>query len=544
MKTRSASVRDFGAAGDGSADDAPAIQRALSSGARLVRIPAGVYRVAATLRVPSHVTVAAAPDARIVSDGDTPKREGDFLLCNADPDAGNEDIEIRGGVWDANNAGRLHAKDPDLFAPGAWSGVALDFRRVRGLRLRDLTVANSVTYNVRLGQIDGFDIRRIRFASDRPAFNQDGLHFGGCCRNGRVRDVRAVTPGQTNDDLVALNADDSLERLENRGLVCGPIENIDFRGIRAEDCHTAIRLMSVRSTIRGIRFRDVEAGVRRFALNADAARYCRTPLFREEERPGGVGCIDDVRIDGFRVHATSPRVEALVCLETNAAGLRIRGASRDLARDAAPGAPFLRARHLACAALSWREAPGAPLRRAALGTGGAATGELSLPGPLAELRVDSTAPARPGERLRTHLLLERGEFLVTSPFGPRVHPVTGEPASMHRGVDGALWDGRRLVETGVCAWADGVVLAAGPSGGPAGVAVALDHGGGVVTRYFHLEEGSLRVAAGERVARGRLLGWMGRTGRATGEHLHFQMERGGVPVDPLPFLRSPGTDPT
>ena len=145
--------------------------------------------------------------------------------------------------------------------------------------------------------------------------------------------------------------------------------------------------------------------------------------------------------------------------------------------------------------------------------------------------ADSAAP-----RFRTHLLRGPGEFLVTSPFGPRRHPVTGEEGVPHLGIDGALWDGHSLVETDICAWDDGTVAEALDSDGPAGTHVAIDHGGGLVTRYFHLERRSLRVAPGDRVRRGQPLGYMGRTGRATGEHLHFQMERDGVPVDPMPAL--------
>lgn len=143
---------------------------------------------------------------------------------------------------------------------------------------------------------------------------------------------------------------------------------------------------------------------------------------------------------------------------------------------------------------------------------------------------------RDAPRVRTSILLDPGELLVTSPFGRRTHPVTGENESVHAGIDGALWNGRMLLETGICAWRGGVVAEAADSDGPAGTFVALDHGGGLVSRYFHLEKGSLRVAAGARVPAGALLGWMGRTGRATGEHLHFQVERDGVPVDPLPLL--------
>lgn len=139
-------------------------------------------------------------------------------------------------------------------------------------------------------------------------------------------------------------------------------------------------------------------------------------------------------------------------------------------------------------------------------------------------------------RVRTPVLLDPGEFLVTSPFGTRVHPVTGETSSFHSGIDGALWNGRMLLETGICAWGDGVVEEAAETEGPAGTCVAIRHDEGLVTRYFHLERGSLKVAAGDTVRRGAVLGWMGKTGRATGEHLHFQVEKDGEPVDPMPYL--------
>ena len=147
---------------------------------------------------------------------------------------------------------------------------------------------------------------------------------------------------------------------------------------------------------------------------------------------------------------------------------------------------------------------------------------------------------RDAPRFRTPILLDPGEFLVTSEFGDRTHPVTGETA-FHAGIDGALWNGRMLLETGICAWRDGVVAEAAETDGPAGTCVALDHGDGLVSRYYHLEKGSLRIAAGDRVRAGGLLGWMGKTGRATGEHLHFQIEKDGVPIDPLPLLAATET---
>lgn len=139
-------------------------------------------------------------------------------------------------------------------------------------------------------------------------------------------------------------------------------------------------------------------------------------------------------------------------------------------------------------------------------------------------------------RFPSHILEGEGEFLVTSPFGERVHPVTGRK-KFHSGVDGALWTGDDLVEAYICAWDAGIVDEA--SDDPLcdmGVHVFLRHEEGIATKYFHMLEGSLLVGKGERVEKGQRLGYMGSTGVSTGEHLHFQMEKDGIAVDPLPFL--------
>lgn len=164
---------------------------------------------------------------------------------------------------------------------------------------------------------------------------------------------------------------------------------------------------------------------------------------------------------------------------------------------------------------------------------------LDVAGTGADVIASGNAPApRKGERFRSHVLLGEGEFMVTSPFGERIHPVTGA-VKFHAGVDGALWAGGQLVETGICACADGTVIDAHPEDdNDAGVHVVIDHGDGVVSQYFHLEPGTLKVRRGDHVSRRQLLGWMGMTGLSTGEHIHFQVEISGKPVDPMPFLRS------
>lgn len=328
------------AVGDGFADATAALQEALDMGGEVV-IPSGRYRVTATLRVPSHTHITAHPLARVYLCGDTPKAAHDYLLTNSDHAGGNEDITITGGVWDGNNQGRENHKG-NITDLTAYSGTLMNFFNVRGLTLRDFVAANPAAYYIRMAKIENFTIEDIRFLSDTANSNQDGLHFGGECRNGVVRRISALSKGQTGDDLIALNADDCLERVENVGMICGDIENILFEDLFAEECHTILRLLSVTHAIRGITVRGVLAGFRMYAVNMDGARYCRMPLFHEEDFPKGVGHIENVAIENMTC-CTSGNQPA-VAMESNAFGLTFRGFR--FIRPAAHSAPALFARNL------------------------------------------------------------------------------------------------------------------------------------------------------------------------------------------------------
>lgn len=98
----------------------------------------------------------------------------------------------------------------------------------------------------------------------------------------------------------------------------------------------------------------------------------------------------------------------------------------------------------------------------------------------------------------------------------------------HYGIDiaapcgSAIWAG----EAGTVIWAGRKPIS--------GLAIDILHPDGKITRYYHAS--AIHVVVGQQVVRGEQIGEVGSSGRSTGCHLHFQVEVGGAPVDPEPFL--------
>ncbi|MBM7826945.1 M23 family metallopeptidase [Microbacterium aurum] len=85
----------------------------------------------------------------------------------------------------------------------------------------------------------------------------------------------------------------------------------------------------------------------------------------------------------------------------------------------------------------------------------------------------------------------------------------------------------------------GRVINAGPMPGW-GNTVRIDHGGELVTLYGHMAWDSLRVIVGQQVTAGTPLGDEGSTGKSTGCHLHFEVQKSGTAIDPEPFMAALG----
>ena len=120
---------------------------------------------------------------------------------------------------------------------------------------------------------------------------------------------------------------------------------------------------------------------------------------------------------------------------------------------------------------------------------------------------------------------------ITSQFGHRVDPITGEVSS-HTGTDIACAEG-----TPILAAADGVVTVANGLdswGGSYGYYIKINHGGGLETLYAHCS--SICVTTGQQVQAGQVIGYVGHTGRVTGSHLHLEVRIDGNRADAMQYF--------
>ena len=111
-----------------------------------------------------------------------------------------------------------------------------------------------------------------------------------------------------------------------------------------------------------------------------------------------------------------------------------------------------------------------------------------------------------------------------------IHPVLGTPR-MHNGQDFEVPYGTEVYATG-----DGTITESGYNSGGFGNCIVIDHGYGFQTVYGHLSD--IRVAKGQNVKRGDLIGISGSSGLSTGPHLHYQVEQFGSHKNPINFFNN------
>ncbi len=150
------------------------------------------------------------------------------------------------------------------------------------------------------------------------------------------------------------------------------------------------------------------------------------------------------------------------------------------------------------------------------------------PAPTRESALALAAPRDAGPGFDVTSLVEHAGARVSSAFGHRHDPLTGE-SRFHHGVDVAAPEG-----SPVKAALAGRVVFAGARGGYGNV-VEIEHEDGRTSRYAHLS--AIAVEPGDAIAAGARLGAVGSTGRSTGPHLHFELRNKGLAADPAQALQ-------
>ena len=119
---------------------------------------------------------------------------------------------------------------------------------------------------------------------------------------------------------------------------------------------------------------------------------------------------------------------------------------------------------------------------------------------------------------------------MASGYGWRIDPIY-KTSKFHSGMDFTADVGTEVYVTG-----DGVIAALERNGWGYGNCIVVDHGFGYRTRYAHLS--AFKVKPGQKVKRGDLIGLVGSTGKSTGPHLHYEVEKGRGKVNPIHYYHS------
>lgn len=128
-------------------------------------------------------------------------------------------------------------------------------------------------------------------------------------------------------------------------------------------------------------------------------------------------------------------------------------------------------------------------------------------------------------------------YIITSKFGLRTHPVTGQPQKMHNGIDiVATNDGVVGQADKIMAHTGGTVVGVGfdkEAGNFVNIKVSKD----TIMAYYHMRDLST-LQVGDEVKTGDIIGIVGKTGTASGKHLHWGIKKNGQWIDPAPYLDS------
>jgi len=318
-------MAEFTLYGDGIHDDTDAIQELIDSGVCEVSLPAPkkLYLISRPLVIPSNFKLKLPRFAEIkLADGancfmlqskavpkpadrlrsyltDFQKKLWHFV-DDLSPDAEDacHDFEIEGGIWNFNN---LNQDENPIYTrnyktPG-YLGHTMLFYNVRSFRLANMTFKDPSNYAIMIESGSYFTIENIVFDfnfGNPIASNMDGVHLNGNCHYGIIRNLQ----GACYDDLVALNAH------EGAG---GDITHIEIDGIFSENCHSAVRLLTVNHKIEHVTISNVHGTYYQYCIGFTKYYPGETTGHFDAIRLSGIYAAKSVRLPIQEAHMGTGR---------------------------------------------------------------------------------------------------------------------------------------------------------------------------------------------------------------------------------------------
>lgn len=261
--------------GDGIHDDTSAIQERIDSGICELQLPAPekFYLISKPLELPSdfrlvlpryaEIRLADQSNCVMLRNKMVPSK-GRRLAEDAyekpltahiwgyiddySPDAPCKNIEISGGIWNFNNQNQIPNPEKSKdFSVREFYGCGMLFYNIENFKLSSMTLKDPSQYGVTLDTVSYFTVKDITFDYNKGnpgPVNMDGIHLDGNCHFGMIQNLK----GTCYDDLVAINAHEGSR---------GPITNIEIDGLFAENCHSAVRLLTVSDRVENIHISNV-----------------------------------------------------------------------------------------------------------------------------------------------------------------------------------------------------------------------------------------------------------------------------------------------
>ncbi len=245
--------------------DVTAEVQALLDKRGFVFLDSGTYLITKPLIIHDNTHLQLAPDAMMVL--------GDKSNCaiieneslNEKGKKQNANIRIEGGIWNGNNENQVRRSRESRFQLTRYEddyyyGILMRFVGVKNFYIGNLTVKDPESYAMLICGANDFTVENVNFDYNLLRPNMDGVHIQGPSKDGVIRNIK----GTTNDDLVALNCDDTYASEITRG----NIENMLVDGLFSEGGYTAVRLLSSGSEMKNIAVKNIFGTYRYYGVSS------------------------------------------------------------------------------------------------------------------------------------------------------------------------------------------------------------------------------------------------------------------------------------